>query len=316
MTALLHLEAQDAAFEAALARGRMHHAWLLTGPQGLGKAAFAWRAAGRLLGAASLDAPDDDPTLRLMHAGSHPDFIKLEREEERGVVRKVISVDQARRLPEFFAKAPAIGRYRVAIIDAADDLNPNAANAVLKTLEEPSARGVILLISHAPGRLLPTIRSRCRRLAFPAWPDTAVAAWLEARGLPAGEASGLAAMAKGSPGRALTLAEGGATGLDTLVRELITTAPRARIAVVQGMAETLRGEAGRERFALIMERLTALAAERAHTGGASGDGWARAWERLSGLTPQVEGLNLDRADALAAALAEADLAHRIAGAAG
>jgi len=175
MIPLLRVEAQVAAFEDALARGRLHHAWLLTGPQGVGKGGFAWRAAARLLGASTFDPPDDDPALRLMTAGSHPDFLKLERQEEKGVLKKEISVDQARRLPEFFSKAPAIGRYRVAIIDTADDLNANGANAVLKTLEEPSARGVILLVSHAPGRLLPTLRSRCRRLAFPPWPEAAVA---------------------------------------------------------------------------------------------------------------------------------------------
>ena len=92
----------------------------------------------------------------------------IERVGEDGKVRKVIPVEEARRLPEFFSKAPASAPFRVAIVDAVDDMNPNAANALLKTLEEPPPRGVLLLVSHAPGGLLPTIRSRCRRLRFDA----------------------------------------------------------------------------------------------------------------------------------------------------
>jgi DNA polymerase-3 subunit delta' len=99
-------------------------------------------------------------------ARAHPDLLVLERESPDGKPRRVIPVDEARALPEFFSKSPATAAYRVAIIDAADDLNVNAANAVLKTLEEPPPRGVLFLVSHAPGGLLPTIRSRCRRLAF------------------------------------------------------------------------------------------------------------------------------------------------------
>ena len=306
MTPLLHIEAQVAAFEDALARGRLHHAWLLTGPEGVGKGGFAWRAAARLLGARNFDPPDDDPALRLMTAGSHPDFLMLEREEEKGALRRVISVDQARRLPEFFAKAPAIGRYRVAIIDAVDDLNPNGANAVLKTLEEPSSRGVILLVSHAPGRLLPTIRSRCRRLVFAPWPTDAVADILRAQG----QDPALAGMAEGSPGRALALAEQGVQEVDAQAEALLGATGGARLQAMQALADGFRGEPGKRRFALVVERLAAAARHRALAGGSSGDAWARAWERLEGLTPMVEGLNLDRADALSAALAEIDIARR------
>ena len=308
MTPLLHIESQVAAFEDALARGRLHHAWLLTGPEGVGKAGFAWRAAARLLGARSFDPPDDDPALRLMTAGSHPDFLMLEREEEKGALRRVISVDQARRLPEFFSKAPAIGRHRVAIIDAADDLNPNGANALLKTLEEPSARGVILLVSHAPGRLLPTIRSRCRRLAFAPWPEAAIAEVLRAHG----QDPALAAMAEGSPGRALALAQQGVNEVDAQAEALLGATGAARLQAMQALVDGFRGEAGKLRFALVVERLAALARRRALAGGSAGDAWARAWERLEGLTPMVEGLNLDRADALSAALAEVDTARRAA----
>lgn len=308
MTPLRRLDPQIAAFEDALARGRLHHAWLLAGPEGVGKGAFAWRAAARLLGAPDFDPPDDDPALRLMTAGAHPDFLILQREEEKGALRRVISVDQARRLPEFFSKAPALGRYRVAIIDAVDDLNTNGANAVLKTLEEPSARGVILLVTHAPGRLLPTIRSRCRRLMFPPWPDTAVADVLSAHG----QDPALAALADGSPGRALALAAQGVGELDARAEALLGASGAARLQAMQALADGLRGEAGKLRFALVVERLAAAARRRALAGGAAGDAWARVWESLDGLTAMVEGLNLDRADALSAALAQIDSARRAA----
>ena len=174
-------EAENAFLEA-LDRGRLHHAWLLCGPEGLGKATFAYRAARRLLGArpdptrGALGASPGDPVSQLVSAQSHPDLMVLERLSEGGKTKKSISVDQARDLPEFFSKSPSQAAYRVAIVDTADDLNSNAANALLKTLEEPPERGVLFLISHAPGRLLATIRSRCRRLTFAPWDDAAVAA--------------------------------------------------------------------------------------------------------------------------------------------
>ena len=154
-------EAVEGAFQEALARGRLHHAWLLTGPEGVGKATLAYRMARRLLGARPdpsqglLGAAPSDVVSRQVAARSHPDLMVLERLTDDGKARKSIPVDEARQLPEFFSTTPAISPYRVAIIDAADDLNVNAANAVLKTLEEPPPRGVILLISHAPGKLLP-----------------------------------------------------------------------------------------------------------------------------------------------------------------
>jgi len=153
----------------------------------VGKATFAYRAARRLLGAPAdpahgvLGANPDHPVSRQIIARSHPDILVIERVGEDGKPRKVIPVDDARRLAEFFSKSPASAPHRVAIVDAADDLNINAANALLKTLEEPPERGILLMISHSPGRLLPTIRSRCRRLAFPAWDEARTAAFVGER---------------------------------------------------------------------------------------------------------------------------------------
>ena len=302
------------AFDDALGRGRLHHAWLLTGPQGIGKASFAYRATRHLLGArhdpgaGPLGQAADDPVSRMVSAQSHPDLMVLERHVEGGATRKSIPVDEARRLPEFFSKAPALSPYRVAIIDAADDLNVNAANAVLKTLEEPSGRGVLLLVSHAPGRLLTTIRSRCRRLAFAPWPEVALADFALDR-LQVGdeEATRLARMAHGAPGRVLSLHAAGALALDDAAAGLLAAAAGPqRDADALRLADRFRGGEGAQTFALLLERLgerLRLAALGATTAGGA-EAWAGLWRRTAELPGRVEALNLDRADAFWSLLAE------------
>ena len=315
------MEAQAEAFEAALARGRLHHAWLLTGPEGAGKASFAYRVARRLLGAAPapsygpLGSSPEDHVSRMIAARSHPDFLVLERMGEDGKVRRNIPVEEARRLPDFFAKSPSIASYRVAIIDAADDMNVNAANAVLKTLEEPPPNGVLLLVGHAPGRLLATIRSRCRTLSFAPWSKDRLADFLVAReGLDRDDAMRLAAMAQGAPGRALSLHAAGALEMDAAAGLVIDQLVHADEAKLVSRADGFRGGEGAERFALLMERL----AERARGVALSGvalpraAAWAEAWEKLLHLSAETEALNLDRADAFWSALGELRRAARVA----
>jgi DNA polymerase III subunit delta' len=312
-------EAAESAFDAARARGRLHHAWLLTGPEGVGKATFAYRAARRLLGAPPaerfgvLGADPGHPVSRQVMARSHPDLMVLEREAPDGKPRKVIPVEEARRLGEFFSKSPAIAAHRVAIVDAADDLNVNAANAILKTLEEPPPRGVLLMVSHSPGRLLPTIRSRCRRLAFQAPSLEDAAAFVRGRAETGLEESlRLARMAGGAPGRALTLAAAQAVALDDAARDLLAELPRVDESRALSLAERFRGGEGAAQFNLLFERLAErvhdLAASRAAEGIGRLDRWAEAWETLQRLPREVEALNLDRTDALFTALAELKLA--------
>ncbi|HVK79872.1 MAG TPA: DNA polymerase III subunit delta', partial [Verrucomicrobiae bacterium] len=163
---------EEQALAEGLRGGRMHHAWLLTGAKGMGKATLAYRFARAALGAKTggarpFDTHPEDPIARRVIAQSHPDLFILRRGlNDRGKPRREITVDEARELGQFFSLAPSEGGMRVAIIDAVDDLNRNAANAILKTLEEPPARSVLLLVCHAPGAILPTIRSRCRRLTL------------------------------------------------------------------------------------------------------------------------------------------------------
>ncbi|MGZ8363958.1 MAG: DNA polymerase III subunit delta' [Caulobacteraceae bacterium] len=298
----------EQAFLDALGRGRMHHAWLLTGPQGVGKATFAYRAARRLLGARPdpgrglLGADPLDPVSRMIEQRAHPDLLILERDNPDVKPRKGIPVDEARRLPEFFSKAPSMAGYRVAIIDAADHLAGPAANALLKSLEEPPERGVLFLVAHAPGRLLPTIRSRCRRLAFHPWTEEATAAFVEAAGLAPEDARRLAAMSHGSPGEALSLAASGALEADKEARDILRNLPRTDDAALQALADTFRSREGQPRFELIMDRLAdqirAMAVETAGQGDLDGlDRWAEAWERLSRLPGEAEAINLDRQDA-------------------
>jgi DNA polymerase-3 subunit delta' len=321
-------EEVEAAFEATRVRGRLHHAWMLTGPEGAGKATFAYRAARRLLGAPEdpaygiLGSSPDHPVSRQVIARSHPDLFVIERLGEDGKVRKVIPVDEARGLSEFFSKSPASAPHRVAIIDAADDLNVNAANAILKTLEEPPPHGVLLMISHSPGRLLPTIRSRCRRLAFQPLPLEAAAAFVRDREDVTAEAAlRLATMAGGAPGRAWALAGANAIAMDDAARALIESLPRIDEAMALSLADRFRGAEGQAQFNLLFDRLAervhsycATRAKEGRTGQGTGrlEQWALAWETLQRLPREVEALNLDRTDALFTALSELRQAARAA----
>lgn len=304
----LHDERPEASFLDAMERGRLHHAWLLAGPEGLGKASFAYRAARRLLGARPdpsrglLGSDPADRVCRLIEQDAHPDFLVLERQTEGGKTKKSISVEEARALPEFFSKSPSMARHRVAIIDAADDLNPNSANALLKTLEEPPERGVLFLVAHSPARLLVTIRSRCRRLAFRPWPISDVASMLERReGLKPGDANALALMSGGSPGRALRLAGQGALEIDATARALVMgDAPDE--AEMLRFADGLRGGEGQERLELMFSRLAEAVRERAE--GERPEGWGAVWDRLNRTPGETAALNLDRADVLFSALAD------------
>lgn len=300
----------EQAFVETWSRGRLHHAWLLCGPEGAGKASFAYRAARRLLGAAAdetrgpLGARRDDPVSRLIAAQAHPDLLVLERLTEGGKLKKSISVDQSRELPDFFSKSPSQAQFRVAIIDAADDLNVNAANALLKVLEEPPERGVLFLVTHAPGRLLATIRSRCRRLTFPVWKTEQLQALLVNRtGADRADALQAATMAGGSPGAALALAEGATFEMDQLARGWVEG--RADRAEALAMSDKFRGVEGQERFEVLMQRLKAAVRLRALEAPAfEANRWAELWERLQPLAERAAVLNLDRADVMAGALSD------------
>lgn len=204
-------EAAEAMLAEAFSGQRMHHAWMLTGPKGVGKATLAYRFARHVLGARRtgsrpLEADPEDQISRRIASRSHGDVFVLRRGlNDRGKPRSEITVEEARGLVAFFNLKSSEGGWRVAIIDAVDDLNRNAANAILKTLEEPPPKTVLLLLCHAPGATLATIRSRCRRLDLRPLADTEVRAAVMAQG--DGKIDEAAVrFAGGRPGRAIALA--------------------------------------------------------------------------------------------------------------
>lgn len=201
---------------------RLHHAWLLTGPRGVGKATLAWRIARFLLATpdpdpndmfgapvpSSLDVSPDHPVARRIAAGAEPGLKSVHRTENEKTkrLRDQITIDDIRALGSFFQLSSTDGGRRVVIIDAADDMNVNAANALLKMLEEPPLRTTLLLICHQPSRLLPTIRSRCRTLRLGALSFTQMEQAMTQAGIdPGPDAAALAELSAGSVGDALRL---------------------------------------------------------------------------------------------------------------
>jgi DNA polymerase-3 subunit delta' len=299
------IRGQDSAverFSTAWASRRLHHAWLLAGPKGVGKATFAHAAARRMLAdaagppseAVGLDSDDAHPIVKLVEAGSHPDMRRLERlpNEKTGNLNRNIKVEQVRGLGEFMGMTAALSPWRVAVIDSIDDLEPSAANALLKMLEEPPPNTLFFLVSHAPGRLLPTIRSRCRRLSFELLDDDAMTSILKERApeLGTAERARIIAISFGSAGRALAFAELDLARLEEASLAIIrqgdpTNARRSEL------AQELGRKNAAERYAAFLELAPSLIAREARgLGGArlgrAIDAYGKARE-LASLAPRV-----------------------------
>lgn len=210
-----HLE-QRRAFLEALGRGRMHHAWLLAGPRGVGKRRFAdWAALKLLSGTDGTEEVDpEDPAARLVAAGSHPDLRLLLPPEDSKT--GIIQVAQVREMADFLHSYASLAGWRVLVVDSLDAMNVSAANAFLKELEEPRPKTIYLLVSHAPARLLPTLRSRCRTLRFLPLADDETRDVLQ-RESPAADGPSLDALVRlseGAPGAVLALADADIAGLE------------------------------------------------------------------------------------------------------
>jgi len=260
-------------FASAWATRKLHHAWLLAGPKGVGKASFAHAAARRVLAEAAgppfdlagIGTSDDHPIVKLVEAGSHPDMRRLERQlNDKGNLNRNIKVEQIRELGEFLSLSAALSPWRVVVIDTLDDLETSGANALLKMLEEPPANSLFFLVSHAPGRLLPTIRSRCRRLEFQKLEDDAMTSILSehAPGLSAVEQERIIGMSFGSAGRAIAFAELGLAKLEEAALSILrqgdpTNARRSELASELGK----KGSA--DRYAAFLELAPALIARQA-----------------------------------------------------
>lgn len=246
-TAVIGHDAAAEDFLASAHAHRLHHAWLITGPRGVGKATLAWQIARWLLADGrdnSLTIPSDNPVSRRVSALSESRLHLVRRgfDEKTGRLKAEIGVDDIRALLSFFHMSAAEGGRRVAIVDAADDMNGAAANALLKMLEEPPKGGVILLIAHQPARLLPTIRSRCRELRLAPLSPEDMARVLTPLGVDAG-AEALAALSGGSVGEALRL--DGQDGLKVYAQivDLFATLPRFDRLKARDLAEGAAGRA-------------------------------------------------------------------------
>ena len=275
-TRLVAHEAAEAAFAEALRAGRLHHAWLIGGPRGIGKATLAYRVARRLVAdprtlpdAGGLDVPAEHPAARQVAALSHPNLVSLRRVQAPGAKTPPtrIAVDAARKaLGLFGATAGAEAGFRVCIVDSAEDLNANSANALLKMIEEPPPRSLFLIVSHAPGRLLPTIRSRCRMLALRPLSERAVRTVIEGFPPPfarpdAETLARAAALCEGSVARAVALLDPRIAGVVREVGVLLTGLGEPDWRRILKLAETLASREADELFATALDTVERFLAE-------------------------------------------------------
>jgi len=310
--------------------GRLPHAMLLCGPRGIGKATLAFRLARFLLarGAASGGGLAIDPAsgvFQRVAAGGHADLLTIERayDPRRRRVRGEIVVEDAREITGFFRLTAAEEGWRIVIVDGAEEMNRSAGNALLKILEEPPQRALLVLVSHSPGQLLPTIRSRCRRLALAALERPLVIQLLERYrpDIDQSDASALAALAEGSIGRALELADCDGLALYRSIVEMLSQVPRIDIVGLHGFADQfVRADAentyraGGELLLQFLARMAAGAARRQLPGAETVAGergamrhlatradparWAALHSEIEQRFVAADDLNLDRKEAM------------------
>ncbi len=327
-----HEQAERRLLQAALSE-RMPPAWILGGAPGIGKETLAYRfarfllagratEAGGLFGEppANLYVPPHHPTFRRIASGGHADLKIIERPfiTDEGKETRDLNVDAARRIAPFLRRTPAEGGWRVAVVNDGQALNRSSSNAILKILEEPPARSVIILVTDNPGRLLPTIRSRCRRLQLGALAETQVAAFLErmAPDLADTDRVALARLADGSIGRAVALVEEG--GLDVYRRlvGLLEPLPRIDMMAVHALGDQIAPAAADQAYRTVtgllqwwlgrlvralargtmpLEVIPGEAALYGRLAAARGlDHWMAVWEKTRDLFAAADSANLDR----------------------
>ena len=321
--------AAEAVVAEAIASGRLHHGWLISGEEGIGKATFAYRIARFLLAqkeeqpeAAATLGTSDERTARQVANLSHPGLFVLRRAWDLSgkKFRQTIAIDEVRALRHFLQRT-AVTPWRVVMVDTADDLNPNSANAILKSLEEPPLRTVFLLLSNAPGRLLPTIWSRCRLLRLePLGAEdlrSAVAHACSAAERPAPDAEEmpvLARLGRGSARRVLQLMDDNALAIADTLTGLLTSLPRLDRFALHGLVG-MTGSRETETYTIAFDLLEEMLAEamrasalgetskrfprlRSLTALMSSDSladWAGLWETIRQSRGEAERLNLDKA---------------------
>lgn len=322
------LVGQDAALDIvsrAIRGRRPPQAWLLCGPPGVGKATLAYRVARYLLahgatdgGPADLAVPANDPAAIQVTAGSHPGLLVLKRGvNAEGKLMNVLGVDEMSRLASFFGMTSGAGGWRVVIVDTADDMNDNAANALLKLLEEPPSRAMLLLLSNTPGRLLPTIRSRCQRLTLRPLSLADMERELTAL-MPDSDASSRASLAQlsgGSLGAALRLAGGEGVALAQEATRLIDMASRPDTAALFVLSDKLaKITDGLDMLGdFLQQSLTDRIRARAMAGQPGMNRWVETLEKLRRHFGRSDGLHLDPRQTLLSAARELNQTTRRAG---
>jgi DNA polymerase-3 subunit delta' len=293
--------------------GRIPHAWLIGGAQGIGKATLAYRMARFVLAhgdpalpkvqkAETLELDPAHPVTRHVAADTHGGLLTLERTaNDKGVMRTVISVEQTRETIAFFGSTAAVDGWRVCIVDTVDELNPNAANALLKVLEEPPRRSLFLLVSHAPARVLPTIQSRCRKLPLrPLATDDVVQAAAQAAQMSPDDASlrEAADAAEGSVARALALIDGGALKLHQRTAALLDNLPQVDPRELHALGDALGGT-DRAALGAFVDSIDRWIGERLRMGDANANlprlaRLAEVWEKIADAARETETYNLER----------------------
>lgn len=325
-------EAARATLAEAWSGGRMAHAWLISGPPGIGKATLAWRFARLVLSGGTatrshgdIETDPEHPDVRRLIAGAHPDCRLVRRSYTRRSpyrFRTEIGIDDVRDAGAFLHHTAAAGAWRCLIVDAADEMNVNAQNALLKVLEEPPARTLILLVAHAPSRLLPTIRSRCRALALRPLSDARVGevlARLDAD-LATDDLAVISDIAGGAPGRALDLAKAGGIELYRTLDALVANLPEIDHEALHETSDRFGPAAGETAYRTFLEILNWWLLRRIREGATSGSAsraglepWLEAWEKLRELADRADSVNLDRKQVVLNMFFELSTAARQAG---
>lgn len=311
-------EAAETEFLDAFRRGRMPQAWLIGGPEGVGKATFAWRAARFVLSrpdprlpaverATNLRVSPDEPAARRIIARAHPDVACLRREWDARTKKHFteIRVDDVRKALAMFHHAAGEGGWRVAVIDSADDLNTAGANALLKMIEEPPPRSLFFILAHRPARVLPTIRSRCRRLTLQPLAPEAIVRAVRAQGEDWAEHSDAELMqaavrACGSVRDAMRLLAQGALGMAERTEAELARLPQVDMRRIMALADAVHGREGAESFEILLgavyDWLDRTVRARAQEPGAAQRlaPFAQVWEKIAASARETQALNLDR----------------------
>ena len=328
---LIGHEEAEKTFLDSFNSGRFHHAWLITGVKGVGKASFAYRAAkfllsqegkgGGLFGPPdSLDSPLNHPSLPLVQAESHPGLSVLRRQYDPKTKKlpKVIRINDVRALSSFFGLKSSDGGWRVVIVDTVDDMNINAANAFLKVLEEPPKQTIFLLLSHTPAGLLPTIRSRCRTLPLRPLSMDQVQQIISplTDEIDRDKLDILTSISEGSPGKALSLMQAGGLEVFMSILDLFQSYPAFDPAKLHGLADIVAKKDGEGTYRIFCElfpwwlsrlvraagigfdQLPLVTGEQAIMEMLAAahplDFWVDKWEKANHLIERADSINLDR----------------------